>query len=480
MNRQFLVLLSGRLLQSLIAIASIRLMTTLLDKENVGYNYLIISITSYFSLILINPLGVYLNRHIHEWNRDGILRNRFKQLSGYFLLIAAISIPMVIAGSKFAGIGRGISLTSLAALVAAYVFFSTWSLTLYTSLNMLEHREAFVLLGVVAQVAGLLFGILFVTMLTHTAVGWLLGILAGQTLAGVMAWWYYKSRVFPANSNPAAPSALFKKDLVWFCVPIAITTVFMWTQNHSYRLIIESSLGAEFLASLAVGLGVASSLAGVIESLVTQYFYPGYYAATTSRDTEVRISAWNGFFKNAISIFIPGMAFSLVSAKYIMFFLVAKQFHNTFHVLMFGLAIEFFRMISNVAHVVSYSEKNTKMTIAPYVLGAMSLLAILGAILKDFVHGDKATLILMALWFSGIVTCVTMFVSMRRILKVYIDFKFLFRTLAYCLPLAAGFYFSRFELGIPSMMALCAVLGLYSLFVIWILQKKIRHAHAAV
>jgi O-antigen/teichoic acid export membrane protein len=474
LNRQFLILLAGRISQSLLAIASIRLMTSLIDKENVGYNYLIISIISYFSLILINPVGVYLNRHIHEWHRHRILRHRLTQITGYFLLIAMVSVPAVIICFKFLGVGRGIPLSSLTALVAVYVFFSSWALTLYTNLNMLEHRVAFVCLGLVAQATGIFFAVLFVTTITQTAVGWLLGILVGQVFAGAMAWWYYKAKVFLEHQGQIESSALFKKDLAVFCVPIAITTVFMWTQNHSYRLLIEPSLGPEFLASLAVGLGIANSLSAVIESLVIQYFHPGYFAASANPDVNARISAWNSFFKNSISIFIPYMVFCLVSAKFLMFFLVAEQFRNTFPVLMFGLGLELLRMISNVAYVVSFSEKKTKTTIVPYMLGATSLLGLLSLILMDWLPGEKTTLILTALLLAGAITCVSMFISVRRILNIHIDLNFLFRTAAYCAPLAAAFFFIRLDLNFFSMLTLCGISGSYALLVIWGLQKSIK------
>ena len=53
LEKSFLVLLIGRLAQAALALVSIRVLTTLLDKDSVGLTYLVASMASYFVLIFI-------------------------------------------------------------------------------------------------------------------------------------------------------------------------------------------------------------------------------------------------------------------------------------------------------------------------------------------------------------------------------------------------------------------------------------------
>ena len=41
-----------------------------------------------------------------------------------------------------------------------------------------------------------------------------------------------------------------------FVIPLGGTTFFMWLQNQSYRIIIEKTVGAEFLGMIGLGIGL--------------------------------------------------------------------------------------------------------------------------------------------------------------------------------------------------------------------------------
>jgi O-antigen/teichoic acid export membrane protein len=63
-SRDFLVILSGRIGQAVLALVGLKLMTSLLPKTEIGMTYTVASLGSFFGLILINPVGMYFNRHV--------------------------------------------------------------------------------------------------------------------------------------------------------------------------------------------------------------------------------------------------------------------------------------------------------------------------------------------------------------------------------------------------------------------------------
>ena len=87
-DKTIALLIGGRLVQTLLAVVTLRLMTSLLSQQEVGNQYLIYSILLWFSLVLINPVGMFVNRHLHEWKQNQQLYFFIKQLNTYFAIIA--------------------------------------------------------------------------------------------------------------------------------------------------------------------------------------------------------------------------------------------------------------------------------------------------------------------------------------------------------------------------------------------------------
>ncbi len=496
LKKDFLILLIGRLGQAGLALASIRILTTYLPKDQVGLTYLVATIVSYFALIFINPIGMYLNRHLHQWFFEGRLLAVFRRLNHYFLLVAIMSLPLVVLARVTFSVGEGLSVVGLCVLVFLNLWVSTWFQTLAPSLNLLEKRSVFVLINLLTQALGLLFSVLLIWIVGADAFVWLIGILISQAFGALVAFLYFRhllsakpirppsgedvdhsrdERVaLPAGKNNIRWGDLFTGELLRFCWPIALTTAFMWSQNSAYRIMVERSFGVTSLAGLGVGLGVAASVASIVESLVSQYFHPKFYAEIANGDKRDRLVAWETFYVNALSVFMPCMFYVFCLSKSILRILVHADYSSSFFVLSLGALIEFFRMITNVVYSISQSEKKTKSTIMPYGFGALTVAVGLSVIYFKNLAIDFVPWILVL---AGLVSFVAMVMSMRKLQPLKIHAHFLGHGGVMCLPFALAFlpqFEQVFGDGFWMNFTKSAIFGVYMLVVIWILQNRIR------
>lgn len=477
-DKDFLVLLVGRVGQAILALVAIRVLTSLLGKEDVGLTYLIASLTSYFSLIFINPIGMYLNRKLHHWFRDNELSKAFQFLNGYFLAVAILSVPLVWLSYSVLHVGSGFLAWQICFLVFLNIYIGTWFQTLCPSLNMLEYRGAFVAINLTSQVVGFLASIAAIFIFTKSAFFWLLGILLGQALGAIMSWVYFlkiiqKSEVkAPAPEAPQSENLFFNKTAFLFYLPIAVTTALMWGQSQSYRLIVESKMGAESLATLAVGLGVATSIAGLVESLVNQYFYPRYYATISQEGPELRARAWQVLSLHSLSVYIPTMIFVAVGAQFLLRILVSSRFEDSLTVVAWGAAIEFFRMTTNLIYAVSQSEMKTRATILPYGLGAG--VVVVGLWWVSQLEPVTTAYVPGILVLAGLFGCGAMFLRMKQILPIKLDIQFIGWVFLYSAPLAGMFLVSHLAQTLFASIVICSVFGGYLLWAIWRLQLRIE------
>ena len=370
-DRSLFFLIFGRLLQAGLSIITLRMMTEILDQAEVGHQYLINSLILGFSLILINPVGMYVNRHLHEWKAKSQLLPAMKAMNRYFLIVAALSIPIVVILRFAFNFSENILLLTLVGYVALYIFLSTWFQSLISFFNLLGHQDVFVTLNILSVLIGLIAAILLTHFFSPQALNWLGGLLIGQAIS-LMVGLVLLGRQLkdqPEKSDSLIKS-FFSRNTFLFCYPVALTTVFMWLTTQGYRFWVEKNSGLEALAYLGVGLGLAASLAAIVESLTTQWLYPYFYSQMSATDSRERQKSWELLWQRSLAIYIPFLFVSLVASPLVIKLLVSEKFHGVGLIFYFGCGIEFLRLCSGVLYIAAHSEKKTSTTIGPYALGA--------------------------------------------------------------------------------------------------------------
>lgn len=464
-DREFLYLLSGRLLQALLAIGSLRLMTELLPKHEVGQQYLINSVILWFSLVLINPVGMFINRHLHEWQSEKALYSQIKKINLYFLSVAFFATCVVFFFGSSLLLNSGMTHGFLF-YVLAYVFLSTWFQTLVSFFNLLNWQKYFTLFHIAAQGLGLLAAVTFIQIFGAVAEAWLWGLLTGQVISLMAAMIIFNKKVPRYSQNSEKTQfGLFSRQTLSFCIPVALATLFMWFNTQGYRLLVEKFAGLEFLAALGVGLGVAASVAAVVESVTTQYLQPKYYASLAGASEERRSQAWSALWKKSSKVYLVFCLLVAVNSGFILQVLTAEAFHHLREFVLFGALLELMRQCSNITYLAAHSERQTERNIKPYLLG--------GVVLLSGLLGLKYFDVFISQYFLGLLLLSALVVLLYNIRAVRnlmssadFNIKGLGRFFISCLPILLIFPFTGSDRHIYVLLGCAVVSGLWALFLL--------------
>ena len=472
MNRNYTIIGIGRALQVLIALAAMRLLTRLLSGSEVGNVYLVLSITSYFSLVFLSPVGLYITRRLNDWHKEGVLLDYFACYNIYVLAVSLSVFPVLFFVKGVFGIAADISALGLCLLAFGYIYAGTWNSTIIPALNMLHHRLSFVVFSTATLLLSLVFSVFLVKVYSPSSVMWISGQIIGLLAATAAALLYFRRKV-RYSLNFGLVWGVIKKPrlrgIAKFSSPLLVTTFFMWMQNQSYRLVVEKNIGLDFLGRMAVGLGIAAAIAAVAESLVQQGYYPVYYTEINTRDGEIRKAAWDKMAGAIIPLYLLTTLFVSFLAWHLVTVLVDVKFHEVWIFTIFGAWVEFSRITTNIFSTVAHSEMRTGPLATPYALGGV--LTASGVYFASFSSGH-AFWVPAALMLSGFVTLSFMITGMRRIMKFTIDFRAIKMALLLALPFPLGLLVKNSE---GSFLISCAVLlalGAYFIFAQYFLYHK--------
>ena len=181
----FIALSLGRLTQFILAFVTIKVMTTLLNPEQVGNYYLMLALISGILFLFINPIGLFINRRINSWERSHLIRQYMFLYLMYLLIVALISslISIYLINIYFE---FKISSLWVGVLISSSVFFNTINTTAIPSLNLLGHPIKYITLIILTVLFSLIFATLFVYNFETSFNYWFSGIVFGQLFVGII------------------------------------------------------------------------------------------------------------------------------------------------------------------------------------------------------------------------------------------------------------------------------------------------------
>ena len=441
MNRTVLIITAGRVLQMVIALVSVRVFTSLLTTGEVGNIYLINSLYGFFGLALINPVGVYMNRKMHRWADDKSILNRFSVFNIYLSLLAVVSTGVVFLANRYGHVGGTIDLPMLILFLMLSIYFTTWNQLIIPTLNLLNHRISFVVFTLLTLGLGLVLSVVLVQFTSPTAVSWLSGQLGAQILVTLFALVYFRRVIGGDLSFSAAREVVTRENLrhvLYFVIPLGCTTFFMWMQNQSYRIIVEKTVGAEFLGLIGLGIGLASNIAVAAESLIQQLYLPGFYRDINTPDAAKRAAAWNAMAQLTIPVYISLTIMVSCLAPFLLHLLASKKFGGAYVFVIYGAWIEFFRMTTAVLTSVAHSEMRTKYLLRAYCVGGLVAVAgtYWGSQLSDYARIIPAVLVL-----SGLVAMTVMYRDMKQIMQMKVGIRNIRKSILLSLPFGVALPF---------------------------------------
>lgn len=479
MDRNLLIIGLGRVAQIALNLAAVRVMTAVLAPSEVGNLFLINSVAGFFGLVLVNPVGMYLNRKLNQWHEQQRLLQALRYFNWYLAALSVLSLPIVLFMHRALAIGAGLNGGFLMLFVALYIYINSWNQTIIPSLNLLHHRASFVAFTLATMCLGLLCSIALVRFVQAGALWWLSGQAAAQAAVAALALAYFlKVIVIPGRGLPVR-RAVGRPDMAAvarFVAPLSLTTLFLWMQSQSYRILVGQRVGMEYLGLLALGLSIAANVAGAAESLVQQFYLPLFYREINADDGGMRQAAWQRMARLTLPIYTGLAVFTASMAPFLVNILASRTYGTAAVFIVAGATIELFRMVSNVLASAAHAEMKTHYLMKPYLLGGAA--AVAGVFLARYSAGYRL-LIPLALAASGLLTVLVMIFQVKKFMTVRIPWDLVLRSAAASAPLSvAGFWYPHAG-RIAVSLAVCAAGGAYLIGTQYLVLRSVARREGA-
>lgn len=421
-----ITIIVGRAAQFLIALATLRVATTLLSPDEMGKVALVVTTTAFFALLLINPVGMFINRRLHAWQASGIARGYLFHYGGYIAIVAilaAVSLSLlVVSGLVEFGIPTGWLIT----LVCGSVIFNTINQTAIPSLNLLGNSRRFVLLTVATLIASFVAAVAIVLAVEQTAQYWLLGLILGQALFALVG----ARELFDqlGRNGQATKLPLLKRQhltgLFAFSWPVAAAAGLGWVQAQGYRYLMVDELGLVQVGLFVAGYGLSAGVIAGFESVLTTYFQPRLYRDASGASPQQQTEAWRRYAAAVIPSLVLTVGLLIVVAPDLTRIFLGQQFQNASNFVIWGALAEAARALVSVYSLFAHVRMRTRWLIWPSLVGAVSSIVACSVLIPIFgAHGAG-----MGLLSSGFLTVIIMNmvflgkiggdVSLRVILRV--------------------------------------------------------------
>lgn len=393
-NKGLISLLAGRGVQAVLTIALLKVLTARLNESEVAHYYYIASFFTWFSLLIINPVTQWSNRHISVWT----LKYDWHSIIGYFVAfhfaVAVIAAGVAIIVEKaFPGSGLDPALFAVCAAVGIL------SITLQQGLsgfqNLVGSKKSYGIQVASAQILIFLPTTVVFSMREVSATIWI-GLLALGNLMAVALFSFTLRNSFKRSEGKRARirDLISKRDIVSFCLPVLGVTVSVWMQTQGYRFFYAKTGDLTTLAHLAVGLALATNITGTFEAIFYQYFLPEYYG-TLATNAESADQIWSDMFKSAIILFAIVCAGLCAFAPVVILLLTQKSYLASIAFLRWAALVEFLRILANVIYIRFVGQKRIVKTIPIYFLS--SLINLLFFVSSLYSESHKASLIIAGL-----------------------------------------------------------------------------------
>jgi O-antigen/teichoic acid export membrane protein len=374
--RQFLLLaLPGRIIQFILVVLAMRVATHYLSPSEMGQLSIYITVTAFFTVIFIYPVGTFVNRRLITWGQKGLITHYFNYYWKYLLCISLIVALVLLLNEFIQLFNLNSSILWLLLLICGTLIFNTVNQTLIGTLNQLNYRNWFLGLSILTILFGFVTSFLLVFITKPSSEFWFLGQMIGQVLGGMVSWKVLYTKI-PPNKIKSQLTSNHISSLFAFSWPVSIAVLLNWTQTQGYRFLIEDSLGLAPLGLFFAGYAVSAGLIGAVETILATYFQPNFYKKISS-SADVDISkGWNEYAEILIPALILTAIFIVAFSRELAILLLSSKFLSASKFIMWGAIAELFRSITGVFGLISHAKMNTKLLLWPHAIGAFISIAL--------------------------------------------------------------------------------------------------------
>ncbi|BBV40287.1 polysaccharide biosynthesis protein [Citrobacter portucalensis] len=434
MKKELLILIICRILQILISLLSLRIMTSLFSTEQMGEYYIFLTLFMLATLSVINPFGQYINRNTYKWRSIGVLIPWMKKYIGFMILF---SFLFSFAYLLWAQVTTGELRFTPAIFCFLYITIISANQFLLHTLNILNSRVSFSILTVLTAFLSLCFAYclfqLSILGLSSKIYSWLLGIIIANFISFYVAF-FLLNKNENKNENENINENINVKEIINFCIPIAVTTFLMWVISAGYRFGIEPLMGLTYLGIVAVCFSISSQVMSVIESLVTQIFQPNLFKTMDEVSRPERSKLLEKYVNENISIYFSALIFSSFFMHNIFLVLVDSQYFPYFHIGIIAIFSEFFRVSANSLAMYFFCEKDMKRGIIPFLCGAILIVMMFGIFNLYGIKEHLFIIIPLGIAFSNFICFLSCLVAIRKYGTFTFKFIFIIKRIIIIIP----------------------------------------------
>lgn len=409
----------GRIFQFALLLLTLRVATSLLPPSEMGKVSIVSATVAFFALLLLNPVGMFMNRHLHAWDSTGQVRRYFAYFWKYLLAVgicAALTLTVLIWTSIWT---PSISPYWMVVLVCGNLLFGTVNQIVIPGLNMFGHRGWFTVLTVATAATSLFFAVVLVLLIAPRAEYWLCGLLAGQLVVGLIGKKIFFDKLQYADTSAHSAANLPRshiKHLFKFAWPLAIAVGLGWVQSQGYRYIMESHIGLVELGLFVAGFGISSGLISGFESILSTYFQPRFYKRVSKDNPHEQSQAWIEYAQNILPALLLTSIFIMATAPELTKVLLGSSYKQSSQFVVWGALAEMARIATAIFGMAAHARMNTKMLLLPNFAAAATAILLIWILMPLY----GSTGVGMGLVFSALIAL---------LITAYITFKHLNVTL---------------------------------------------------
>lgn len=471
-----LLIAFGRIAQFFLIFATIKISTTLLPPAEMAKVFLVASIVAFYALLLLNPVGMFMNRRLHAWNATGRVQHYYNYFWLYLLAVCCVAIASLWVFVEVGWVSTHTTTAWTVLLVGGSLLFTTVNQVVIPGLNLLGYRGWFVALTLATGAVSLVVAIIFVIGFAPRAENWIIGLLVGQLVFAVLGWkvFFTKLNVHDVLQNPTKQHI---NTLIGFAWPISIAVGLGWVQTQSYRFMMESSLGLYALGLFAAGYGISAGIISAFESVFTTYLQPTFYKNISNDNKLEQSKAWS-VYAGAIfpSLMLVGFVI-LATAPELTRAMLGSEYWSSFQFIRWGVGAELARVASGVYGMVAHARMKTRLLLTPSLVGAS--LSITLILLLMPIQGSNGVGV--ALMLSSVTAFILTYASTRNELAVTFPKKMLIMSLCMGLGLILLAEILRWEMDENgSLVAIAAqlfIVGVIFLLFQYILIRPLLHGN---
>lgn len=374
-----ITIISSRVAQFFLAIAMLRVATTLLSPEEMGKVSLVLTTIAFFAMFLINPVGMFINRRLHAWRVNGLIGQYLKCYVGYLIIVAILSAVSLLIFNQGGLVSFGMSISWVVVLVCTSLIFNTVNQTSIPSLNMFGFTSYFAVLSTASLAISFIFAFMLAKLMQSSAEYWLLGLLGGQIILAIVGSIIFLKKINVHIPNNKLVQNIHRKhlrSLLNFTWPLAIAAGMGWMQWQGYRFVIENHLGIRQLGLFVAGYSISAGIIAGFESILTTYFQPQLYSEANKGRSVDQDLVWRRYASAVIPPVILTAALIILLAPELTKIILSEGFQDAKYFVIWGALAETARVLVGVYSLIAHVHMRTIWLILPAIVGAVFSVAL--------------------------------------------------------------------------------------------------------